>query len=132
MYVSFQSVLRQLTANSGTAHTTFISPSVCACVSTTCAWRGPLVKHHDEVKATIYTLIVDLFQQPTSPCAANGVTPYTTTPMQYGRKQLDGEKYYRHQPRPLVEVSDTVYCDRHAVVRAILLSNTTVTLRTKP
>ena len=107
VYVSFQSVLRQLTASSGTAHTTFISPPVCACVSATCARRGPLVKHHDEVKATIYTLSGPIPATKISLRCKWCNTIYNYS--QYGRKQSDGEKYYRHQPRPLVEVS--VYCE---------------------
>ena len=87
----------------------YLTPPVTSCIRTGCVGTGELIKHHDPITATVFTLSGP---EPASKqllkcgrCAC--IYGYSM----YGYKTREGEQYYDTQ-RQLIEVSDNVFCDR--------------------
>ena len=105
---AYLSNLRQVSEDTGIAHTAFLAPPVSQCIIPQC--QGSLSRHHPLVTVTVFTL-------------ANGPIPATKCCLKcsscatiynyakYGKKTTEGECYYK-EPRQYVEVSDVVYCER--------------------
>ena len=105
---AYLSSLRQVSEDTGVAHTAFLAPPVSQCIIPEC--QGSLSRHHPLVTVTVFTL-------------ADGPTPATKCCLKcsscatiynyakYGKKATEGERYYK-EPRQYVEVSDVVYCER--------------------
>lgn len=87
-----------------------LSPPVSLCINESCSRRNlSLVGHHGPTLVSVYTLSgPEIAHKYTLRCTS---CDYIYNYSMYGRKTSVGEKYYA-LPRPLIEVSDTTFCDR--------------------
>jgi hypothetical protein len=89
-----------------------LSPSVSCCINEKCHMLGrigSLVKHHDPITVTVYTLAgPEITLKQTLKCkGCSFIYNYSM----YGKKLTEGEYYYSNE-QPLLEVSDTSYYER--------------------
>ena len=90
----------------------YLTPPVKSCIRPGCVGTGELIKHHDPITATVFTISGP---EPASKqllkcgrCACiYGYSMYG-----YKTRAHEGERYYDTQ-RQLIEVSDNVFCDRN-------------------
>lgn len=70
---------------------------------------GSLVKHHNPITVTVYTLAgPEIALKQTLKCKG---CVFIYNYSMYGKKLTEGEYYYSNE-QPLLEVSDTSYCER--------------------
>ena len=88
---------------------TYLTPPISNCIQQGCSAEIRLVRHHDPVDATIFTMKGPVFAKKQLLKYTKCTTIYGYS--MYGHKTTDGERYYTEQ-RPYIEVNDTTFCDR--------------------
>ena len=102
--------LKALSHSKGASYSEFLAPPVSDCILTECRGRGrPLTMPHSPITVTVFGLNGPRRATKVSLRCSSCSTIYNYA--QYGHKQTTGEKWYEFK-RDLIEVSDSVYCER--------------------